>query len=145
MGLNSYRREAFGHCQELVSELREFGLGRLHTLCASLGAERFREYLNQNVRSMVAYVSETPSKRKKMHQNLDADNRAFFVLGALYYARWGWALLGTICDHSIEEGLSYRSLTAAAAEASWSLMQGKPSFWPFEEEDGLSDPFDGAP
>lgn len=144
MELHRYRQEALGHCEELVSELREFGLERLHGLCVGVGAERFRGYVGQNVRLMLLYVGETRSKRKKMHPKLDADNRALFVLGALYHARCGWAFLGAVCDHGIQAGPSYRQLTAAAAEATWSLTQSSPSLWPFEEEDGLSDPFDGA-
>jgi hypothetical protein len=143
LDLDRYEQEATRHCLELVEELREFGVQRLQSLCKEIGTEKFRVYVQENDTALIDFVRASPSQRKKMHRTLSPENRALFVLAALYHARWAQSLLDVVCRYGVTAGPSYRMITAQAATACCQLRENFPSLWAFEEEDDVPDPFDG--
>lgn len=91
---------------------------------------------------MCNYIEKTPSKRKIAHKNMASEDRALFVLGALFHARCGWALLDAIMQHGIDAGPPYRVISSQAAQAAYLYSESSPTYWPFQ--DG-QDPFDASP
>ena len=138
MDLDAYERAARQHCGELRKEIEAYGLDRLQDLCGQMGLDNFRRHIDANANVMAEYIRRTPSERKKLHRYLPEGERAIFVLGCLYLARCGYALLHHVCRSGIMAGPSYRTISGQAAQASKLLHDDWPTLWPDED---IADPF----
>jgi len=143
MDLDRYADQSRLQCEELVAELHEFGIGRLQSLCAGLGAEKFWAFVSGNEIEMLDHLRATPSERKRKQRKLDPQTRAMFVLGVLYYARCGLSLLQAVTRYGVAAGPGYRMISGQAAAACRDILRYSPTLWPFDDED-CPDPFDGA-
>ena len=137
MDLDRFAQESEGHCEELKSELREYGIERLSVNCVSLGMDNMLRHIADNAPLMAQYIAHTPSQRLRKHRELEGRDRAVFVLGALYLARSGSALLRAAAGIQ-QAPPSYRRVSGHAATAAWALSCPLP-LWPFPDQ---TDPFD---
>ena len=138
MDLDAYERATEQHCGELQKEIESYGLDRLQALCGQMGGDNFRSHIDANAPLMAEYIRRTPSERKKLHRYLPEGERAIFVLGCLYLARCGHALLQQVCQCGLTAGPSYRMISGQAAQASKRLRDDWPTLWPYED---VEDPF----
>jgi hypothetical protein len=138
MELDAYASHARLLCAELEQEIEQYGVEKLHALCGSLDIGTVQAYLRENESGLLAYVRSTPSQRKRLYRDFDADSRVIFVLLALHVARCSHAYLLSICDHAIQSGPSYRDIASQAARAALELQRGWPTLWPYED---YPDPF----
>jgi hypothetical protein len=124
---------------ELKESLTKEDVDELRTICASLGWEKWRQWVDQNIPVIADYVQSTPSRRLKKKAWQASPNRQGLVLAAIQYVSGAKHLLEALTEHNIAPGKSYRDMAALAGYAYLQIFSKGTPRWPFDGPNPFSD------
>ena len=139
MSLTSYLHATQELSRELIDSLSEKDVSSLRALCKTMGYDAWQNWFFENLNAIDAYLTATPSARRKNKPWHKDGDRLLFVLGASTLANQADALLRVLRETPIEDGISYREMAALAGRIYLSVLGQHVADWPFDPPDPFQD------
>ncbi|QPJ61664.1 MAG: hypothetical protein G3M70_07105 [Candidatus Nitronauta litoralis] len=98
---------------------------------STFGVNEWYRWRREHHKEVSVFASATPSRQKKMLLKHDREKRLLLVFASVQMGIETAELLYAVLE-KCQEGLSYRNMIRAAAEARREIENRESSFWPLE-------------
>lgn len=135
MGLYSYAEACRTLRQELVDSLSKDDIKALRESLADVGAEGWYAWFGRSLQHITAFISATPSERKRKKSWQEPVLRAQLTLAAIQHVQRAEAVLETLSSRMPPLGVRNRDMAAVCGELYLDILHYELKPWPFPGRD----------